>query len=200
MITERSSARTAVVIPIRAFTGGQARLASLLSTEARARLGRDLATRVRNAARPQPVIVVSDSPEVHTWARDMDVEAVLSDPGSLDGAAAADVARGVSLGVDRVVIAHADLPLVTDLAPVMRDGARPVVTAVPCHRDDGTPVLSVPAGVAFDFAYGPDSFRRHAREARRRGLGFRVIRDADLGFDIDLPEDLARLDAGLISL
>ena len=199
MITERSSARTAVVIPIRAFTGGQARLASLLSTEARARLGRDLATRVRNAARPQPVIVVSDSPEVHTWARDMDVEAVLSDPGSLDGAAAAGVARGVSLGVDRVVIAHADLPLVTDLAPVMRDGARPVVTAVPCHRDDGTPVLSVPAGVAFDFAYGPDSFRRHAREARRRGLGFRVIRDADLGFDIDLPEDLARLDAGLIS-
>ena len=48
-----------------------------------------------------------------------------------------------------------------------------------------------------DFAYGPGSFRRHAAEARRLGLGLRVVRDRDLAFDVDLPDDLVELDADL---
>ncbi len=68
---------------------------------------------------------------------------------------------------------------------------------VPCHRDDGTPVLSVPTDVDFHFAYGPRSFRRHAAEARRLGLGVRVVRDRDLGFDVDVPDDLVSLAADL---
>jgi 2-phospho-L-lactate/phosphoenolpyruvate guanylyltransferase len=55
----------------------------------------------------------------------------------------------------------------------------------------------VPVDVPFRFAYGPGSFRRHAAEARRLGLGFRVVRDADLAFDVDVPDDLDRL--GLLS-
>jgi 2-phospho-L-lactate guanylyltransferase len=78
-----------------------------------------------------------------------------------------------------------------------RDGSRPVVALVPCHRDDGTPVLSVPTTVPFRFAYGPGSFRRHAAEARRLGLGVRVVRDADLAFDVDLPGDLDQLRSSL---
>jgi len=39
------------------------------------------------------------------------------------------------------------------------------------------------------------AIRRHAEEARRLGLGLRVVRDPDLAFDVDLPEDLAELDA-----
>ena len=77
----------------------------------------------------------------------------------------------------------------------MRDGAQPIVTIVPCHRDDGTPVLSIPVALGFRFAYGPGSFRRHAAETRRLGLGFRVVRDPDLAFDVDLPDDLTRLEA-----
>jgi len=57
-------------------------------------------------------------------------------------------------------------------------------------------VLAVPTGVAFRFAYGPGSFRRHVAEARRLGLGVRVVRDPDLAFDVDVPEDLAALGAG----
>ena len=69
---------------------------------------------------------------------------------------------------------------------------------VPCHRDDGTPVLSVPTAVDFRFAYGPGSFRLHAAEARRLGLGLRVVRDADLGFDVDIPDDLEALDTSSV--
>ena len=92
------------------------------------------------------------------------------------------------------MIAHADLPLATTLAPVATDGAQPVVTAVPCHRDDGTPVLSLPVtATGFVFGYGPGSFRRHAAAARAAGLAFRVRRDARLGRDVDAPEDLVGL-------
>jgi 2-phospho-L-lactate guanylyltransferase len=93
------------------------------------------------------------------------------------------------------VVAHADLPRARSLASMARDGARPIVALVPCHRDDGTPVLSVPVDLAFRFSYGPGSYRRHAAEARRGGAGLRVVRDPDLAFDVDVPEDLATLDA-----
>ena len=98
-----------------------------------------------------------------------------------------------SQGIARAVVAHADLPLATTLAPLARDGSLPVVAAVPCHRDDGTPVLSIPTASPFAFAYGPGSFRRHAAEARRRRLGFRVVRDPSLAHDLDIPADLADL-------
>jgi 2-phospho-L-lactate guanylyltransferase len=92
------------------------------------------------------------------------------------------------------VVAHADLPLATNHAPVATDARRPVVTAVPCHRDDGTPVLSLPtAATGFFFAYGRGSFRRHAAAARAAGLAFRVRRDGRLARDVDAPEDLVGL-------
>ena len=54
-------------------------------------------------------------------------------------------------------------------------------------------MLSVPTAVDFRFAYGPGSFRRHAVESRRLGLGLRVVRDHDLAFDVDVPDDLVEL-------
>jgi 2-phospho-L-lactate guanylyltransferase len=137
--------------------------------------------------------VVSSSPDVRAWAREVDVAELVDDPGRLDAAAAAGVARCCELGVDRVVVAHADLPHVTGFAPVLRDATRPVAVLVPCHRDDGTPVLSIPTTSGFRFRYGPGSFRRHAREARRAGLALRVVRDPRLAFDVDVPEDVERL-------
>jgi 2-phospho-L-lactate guanylyltransferase len=186
--------RTGVVIPIRAFALGKARLAGALDAAERAVLGRRWAEHVVGAAAGHPGVVVSSDPEVRDWADGQGL-LVLDDPGTLD--AAADVGRAAlrERGCARVVVAHADLPRARTLAGVVRDGSRPVVVLVPCHRDDGTPVLSVPADADFRFAYGPGSFRRHAVEARRLGLGVRVVRDAELAFDVDVPADLVELAA-----
>jgi 2-phospho-L-lactate guanylyltransferase len=140
--------------------------------------------------------VVSSAPEVKAWAADLDLE-VVHDPGSLDDAAAYGRHLLVARGHARVVVAHADLPLARTLAPVCTDGRRPIAVVVPCHRDDGTPVLSLPSGTPFRFAYGPGSFRRHLEEARRRGLGVRVVRDPALCRDLDEPDDLRLLDAAV---
>ena len=48
----------------------------------------------------------------------------------------------------------------------------------------------VPSGGGFTFAYGPGSFQRHGAEARRLGLGLRVVREPLLGHDVDVPADL----------
>jgi 2-phospho-L-lactate guanylyltransferase len=135
------------------------------------------------------VLVVSSAPEVKAWAADLDLE-VVHDPGSLDDAASYGRHLLASRGHGRVIVAHADLPLVRTLVGVAHDGSQPVVAVVPCHRDDGTPVLSLPSGPPFRFAYGPGSFRRHLAEAHRRGLAVRVVRDPTLRHDLDEPADL----------
>lgn len=192
--------RTGVVVPIRAFGAAHTRLADRLDRAQRSDLARLLADRVIAAAASfSPVVVVSSAPEVRAWARERSL-LVIDDPGSLDTAAASGRAVLGDRGCTRVIVAHADLPRARTLAPVAHDGGEPIVAIVPCHRDDGTPVLSVPTAVEFDFAYGPGSFRRHAAEARRRGLAVRVVRDPDLAFDVDLPEDLAGTDLGALHL
>jgi 2-phospho-L-lactate guanylyltransferase len=183
----------AVVVPIRSFEAGKSRLGGRLDPADRAELLQAMAENVVAAAGPLPVAVVSDAREVRRWAAALRLT-VIDDPGTLNLAAAAGLGWAAAAGFGRVVIAHADLPLATSLAPLAADGRRPVVTAVPCHRDDGTPVLSLPASATgFVFAYGPGSFRRHAAAARAAGLGFRVRRDARLGRDVDAPEDLLGL-------
>jgi 2-phospho-L-lactate guanylyltransferase len=188
-----------VVIPVRAFALGKARLAPQLDETARVELARRLADRVAAAAGELPTVVVSSAPDVRDWARARGLD-VIDDPGSLDEAAAAGRAWVEASGRARAVIAHADLPLARTLLPLARDGRQPIVAAVPCHRDDGTTVLSVPVDARFGFSYGPGSFRRHAAEARRVGLGFRVLRHAELAFDVDVPDDLDRLDSLASSL
>ena len=116
------------------------------------------------------VVVVTSAPEVRDWARGRAAR-VVDDPGTLDGAAVAGRAWVRERGLARVVVAHADLPRARSARPARPRRGRPVVALVPCHRDDGTPVLSLPSTHRFPFAYGPGSFRRHAAEARRLGLG-----------------------------
>lgn len=180
---------SAVVIPIRAFLQGKSRLGGVLPPAERAALARRMAQTVVAAAGDLRVVVVSSAPEVRLWAATQDLT-LLHDPGSLDGAAAVGTAWAAAQGMGRVVVAHADLPFARSLAPLIRDAAAPTVAVVPCQRDEGTPVLSVPTNSPFTFSYGPGSFRRHAAEARRRGLGFRVLRDPDLAYDVDGPADL----------
>lgn len=184
-----------VVVPVRAFRLGNRRLATGLDDEARATLARRLATRVVAATGDAPVVVVTGAPEVAAWAATVGA-AVVDDPGSLDAAAR----RGVEVlglaGCRRAVVAHADLPLATTFARVAHDSGTGVAVLVPCHHDDGTPVLSIPTHAAqtFGFAYGPGSFRRHVAAARAIGLAVRVVRDPTLAFDVDTVDDLAALE------
>jgi 2-phospho-L-lactate guanylyltransferase len=189
----RSQDDAGIVVPLRSFTLGKARLAAVLSEPERETLARSMAEAVLHAAGTRPVVVVSSAPEVVTWARDHGCE-VVDDPGSLDAAAAAGHTWARARGLARFAVVHADLPLARSLDAVVGDGEEPVAVIVPDHRDDGTPVLCLPTAASFTFAYGPDSAARHADEARRRSLTVRIVHDAALGFDVDIAADLTTLE------
>jgi 2-phospho-L-lactate guanylyltransferase len=183
-----------VVVPIRSFRFGKGRLASALDDAARLALARRMADAVVAAAATRPLVVVSSAPEVAEWCAANGLER-LEDPGSLNAAADAGRAWAHTCRFARVVVVHGDLPFASSLDDVAGDGAAAVAVLVPDHRGDGTPVCAVPTDAPFAFAYGPGSFARHRAEAERSGLEVRVVHDDTLGFDVDLPEDLARLES-----
>jgi 2-phospho-L-lactate guanylyltransferase len=178
----------AVLVPIKGFGVAKERLAVVLDGAARADLARRMAAQVVAAAAPLPVTVVTADADVAVFAADHGA-AVVADPGGgLDAAVHAGVDALAAAGFDEVVVAHGDLPQAAGLAALT--GARDTCTLVPDRRDDGTNVLVVPTSSGFRFAYGPGSFARHVAEAERLGLVVRAVRDARLGWDVDLPEDL----------
>lgn len=189
---------TGIVIPIRAFTDGMARLSSVLSPNQRADLGRDLAGRVVEAVSNFESVVVTSAPEVIEWCEQIRHPWIV-DPGSLNASAEAGREWCISQGLERVIIAHADLPGATKAAfeQVARFTARDehpnLCAIVACHRNDGTPVISIPVDAEFNFAYGPGSFELHLEEARKSGLQIKVLSIPELSYDIDLPEDLSAL-------
>jgi 2-phospho-L-lactate/phosphoenolpyruvate guanylyltransferase len=175
----------AVLLPVKGFSRAKARLAPVLGVRARADLARSMAERVVAACGDLPVTVACDDPDVRDWARGLGL-AVAWVPGTdLDGAVTAGIA---TLDTDRVVVAHADLPQATSLAPVAAVAEGLVL--VPDRHDDGTNVLALPRRAPYRFAYGPGSFRRHAAEGERLGLPLTVLRPPDLTWDVDVPEDL----------
>jgi len=186
------SALAGVVIPVRSFVLGKVRLADVLDEAARAELAETMADRVVDATGDRPCTIVSSAPEVRAWAARRALD-VLDDPGSLDGAAEAGRDWARARGLDRYAVVHADLPRITTLDDVLRDGAEPVAVIVADHRGDGTPVLALPTATPFTFAYGPGSAARHITEAEHRGLVVRRVEDPELAFDVDLPADLEML-------
>lgn len=182
-----SADAVAVLVPVKAFAHAKVRLAPALPPAERAVLARTMAEGVLRAAGDALTAVACDDAGVAAWAIERGAMIVWTPNLGLNGA----VARGVEAlgrqGAERVIVAHADLPLADDLLwAATFDG----VTLVPDRRDDGTNVLCVPAEAGFGFSYGPGSFRRHEAEARRLGLPVRVARVPNLAWDVDTPADL----------
>jgi len=178
---------TAVLVPVKAFTAAKGRLSVILDRVARADLARWLAGRVVAAAGELPTFIACDDDEVAAWADEHGAEVLWSPGMGLNGA----VDNGRSLiagkGFDHVVIAHSDLPLATDLAPL---AVPHTIVIAPDRRRDGTNVIAMPVGVELPAAYGGGSFRRHVSAARATCLRIEVRPDPRLSLDVDTPVDL----------
>ena len=187
----------AVVIPVKAFHAAKLRLAPALSPRERAALAQQMATNVVISAGDLPVSVVCDDPAVRDWARSVGATVRWTPGLGLDGAVQAGVAAAAADGADRIVVAHADLPLAAGFGHII--GTEGVVI-VPDRHGDGTNVITVPANSGFRFAYGPRSSARHRDEAVRLGLPVEIRADEALGWDVDIPSDLHLPDGADLTL
>lgn len=178
---------THVLIPVKSFVHAKVRLAEAMPPATRVAFARSMGARVIAAAAPLPVSVVCDDDDVAAWATGLGAAVVWAPRAGLNGAVRQGVDALAEAGAIEVIVAHADLPLASDLRRVAGFAG---VTLVPDRRDDGTNVLCIPTRVGFDFAYGAGSFERHRRECDRLSLPYRVLRDPRLSWDVDVPADL----------
>lgn len=178
-----------MLVPVKAFARAKRRLAPALPSIERATLARVMADTVLRAAGPMRTAVVCDDEEVAAWAHSHGVEVVWAPGLGLNGAVQAGVDTLAETGATHVTVAHADLPLADDLTWVPRFARG--ITLVPDRRQDGTNVIGLPVGTGFRFSYGTGSFARHVAEARRNGLPLRVVPRPQLGWDVDVPDDLS---------
>ena len=186
-----------MLVPVKAFAAGKARLAPAMSAPDRAALARSMAEQVLRAAAPLPVAVACDDEAVAAWARERGASVVWTPGRGLNAAVQQGAFELVAGGAAHVVVAHADLPRAAGLSRLVDDtdgSAFDGITLVPDRRDDGTNVAVLPAAAidaGFTFAYGVGSFARHCAEAERVGLELRVARIPELQWDVDTPDDLA---------
>jgi 2-phospho-L-lactate guanylyltransferase len=174
------------ILPIRSFSKGFERLASVASSDERGDLAKKLAGTVASiAASHGSVTCVTADSAVVDWANSHGY-GVIKDPG-----------RGLNeacrLGIDaaesRWAVLHADLPYLSsaDVEDVIRAGTGDVVVLCPTH-DGGTSLISG-TGPQFEFSYGVGSFHRHLAGASARA---RVVVLRGFALDLDTPYDLER--------
>lgn len=205
-----TTAPTWALVPLRQLAGGKERLATVLDPTARRALVEAMAADVVAAllAVPLParqVLLVSADAQVEALAASLGVAVLACGEQGADplNAALAEAVRHVrAQGARRVLILHADLPFASaaSLRSLLGSAGTPAVagaTLVPDAAGRGSNCLLLSPPDAIALAFGVDSRSRHRANALAAGVDFREFADENLGFDVDFPEDLARLvDAG----
>lgn len=184
-----------VLIPVNRLDRAKGRLAALLEPAERAELVRRSLSAVLAAvegARMEAVVLTSDgavAAEVPAGVR------VLAEEPELRGLSAQLQSAADRLGVDELLVLHADLPLVT--AEALRDlvaQAPPAPSATLVRPADGgtNAMLLRPPG-RFPLAYGRGSGDLHESAAREAGLAVRRADMPALALDLDTPTDARAL-------
>ena len=194
------------LVPVRSFRNGKTRLASALTPEERAAIGRRMLARVAGAAAESDVVdavvVISPDPEVLDAAVTLGPGIVplpqAADAFGLNGAIDQGRAWAERRGAAALLVLFGDLPLLTahDVRAMVRLDA-PVVVA-PDRHGTGTNALLLrlnPESAAFTFQFGQDSFAHHGAEARRLRLTVDVFTTRGTAFDLDTPADYDLLGA-----
>ena len=184
-----------VLIPVNRLDRAKGRLAALLEPEERAELvRRSLATVLGAVVEAGMEAVVLTSDEDVRAGLPAGVRSLAEEP-ELRGLSAQIESAALRLGVEELLILHADLPLATPEA--LRDlvaEAPPAPSATLVRPDDGgtNAMLLRPPG-RFALAYGKGSGDLHEAAARAAGLEVHRPEAPALALDLDTPADVRRL-------
>jgi 2-phospho-L-lactate guanylyltransferase len=191
---------TWTVLPAKSLARGKSRLRPVLAEESRATFARDLLAHVLQTLRAcamDGVLVATDGDDVAELARAHGAS-VRRDAGEGSLAAVVDhaLADVASRGARAALVLMADLPLLRpeDVAALLAALPEDGVALVPDHLGHHTNALAMAPPGALATCFGrPDSFAAHCAAARQAGLRVAVVDNERIAFDVDGPEDLARL-------
>jgi 2-phospho-L-lactate guanylyltransferase len=193
------------IVPVKPLRRGKSRLADVLTSEERTDLNRHLLENTIDTLKSLPgiehVLVVSRDSEALAMARDLGARTVLENKNSdLNIALARATVIAKTYATRGVLILPVDLPLITpeDIQTMLdKVGEPPVVVVAPDRCYNGTNAMLVcPAGL-IEYEYGPNSFERHCERAKAVGARLEICELPSLSLDLDNPEDLNLVEAGL---
>lgn len=221
-----SLSRLHAIVPARSVGDGKARLGIALDAEERAAIVVGLLRRTLEVIAQVPAIaavtVVSADPTLLALARRLGATAVGEEKpanrapdtaaaDSLNAALRQGRAAAQATGTTSLLYLPADLPLLSvaalgrlldaaDAAPTAGAG-RPIVVIAPADARGGTNALLLAPPAVVEPSFGPASLAAHLRAAADSGATVQLVADPELGFDLDTPDDLERLDpARLVEL
>lgn len=199
-----------VVLPMRTVSGGKARLGEALDAEEREELVLGLLKHTLQVLGDWPVCrrihLVSPDPVLGAATRRAGVEVTVhrQQGEGLNEGIGLGVSAAVAEGAASLLVLPGDLPhlsvealdelLTAADAGVVAAAGGPLVAIVPSDAGGGTNALWLRPPRAIAPAFGPGSFEAHLRAAEAAGAAVQVVGDPVLGFDLDTPDDLERLD------
>lgn len=190
------------IIPVKPLRRGKSRLAGVLTEEERTFLNYTMLANTLKALTAvkeiDKILVISRDTGALAMARDFGAKTVQENGKSDDLNAALKRATIVAQlsGAQSVLILPDDLPKIDaeSIRAMIRMGKKtPYVVIAPDRRRDGTNGLLIsPAGL-IDYQFGPGSFLRHLKQAKRYNINVEIFENPALALDLDLPEDLELL-------
>lgn len=188
----------AAIIPFKNATRAKSRLASLLQGPERAGLVHamlgDVLDALAGARHIDQTFIVAENDEVAEAAAAQGATVIREIANRGYNAAVATAVNSLTEdGEASVVVVPCDIPMVTaaELDALARPAAGKLVRAAPARDGVGTNGLFLSPAKVMESRFGPDSARRHRREALAAGVAYEELRRPGLGFDIDVPSDLA---------
>ena len=185
-----------VIIPVKRLDNAKSRLSSLLTDDERKqfclKMLEDVLRTVKSTKRAHETVVVSKDPMVSEIAKNFDAAYLKERKTGLNKTVSEAIDWCVKRGATSVLFLPADIPLVapTDLNRIftLREKASMVIS--PSRNGKGTnALLLTPPNVSPTF-YGPRSFQRHIKEAKKLKISFHRYRSPRIALDIDTVEDL----------
>lgn len=175
------------------------RLTNALSVDERGQLMlamiRDVLTATTGTRGLTGVLLVSRAEIAEELAREFNVE-LYNEAADADLSESVQAAGGYLManrGAKGTLILHGDVPLVTasDLDAVLESHDQ--LTLVPDSDGEGTNcIVSSPPNL-IRYRFGFKSFKPHVEAAYDIGITPRIVRNEQIGLDVDTPEDLARV-------
>lgn len=204
-----------VVVPLRGIDSGKSRLGQALDAEERGVLVMGLLARTLEVLAAWPpaqrvYLVTGDAATGELARRAQPALTVISEPreGGLNAALRAARDAAMNNGATAVLMLPADLPLLDSVAlDRLLDGAdaalaagkgNALVVVAPADARRGTNALLVAPPSLIDPQFGETSLEAHLRAAADADATVQLVVDPQLGFDLDTPDDLERLDTDAV--
>jgi 2-phospho-L-lactate/phosphoenolpyruvate guanylyltransferase len=183
-----------IAVPVKSLDRAKGRLSAVLAPLERAAITLAMLEDVLDACQAmagwQTWVISPDEAVLEVSARRRARPVAEEDPGLL---AAVHQVEEEAAAADALAVVLGDLPLLTPAARGRALRTLGPVVAAPSASDGGTNLLlRRPPGV-IPPRFGTESFRKHRESAVFRDIPFAEVRDPELEFDLDRPEDVAHL-------